>query len=288
MRNNKALTHARHDPGHVLAHGLFRSLASGDYRRLKLDVAYEIGNERLEFGAKEPLGADEMRVLQGLIALAGPKGLILKSDTPSSDARQLFLDLFAPASEFAAATDQPESIVVRESFRRLAREIGMNESGPNITRIRQAIERLFAVTVFIQSGRRRVGCRLLSSYASDEGVGDLYVALNPRLTEAILGHGQHVRIDMEEVRGLRSDPARLMHQRLSGWINPGMRRRVSVETLCSYVWPDAASDQAMRKRRQRVRSALTELRRVGWFVEEQEGVVMLGRPKLRSIGHGTA
>lgn len=280
MRKDKPLTHARHDPGHVLAHGLFRSLASGDYKRLKLDVAYEIGNERLEFGAKEPLGTDEMRVLQGLVALAGPKGLILKADTESSDARQLFLNLFAPASEFVAATDQPESLVVRGSFRRLAREIGMNESGPNITRIRQAIERLFAVTIFIQSGRRRVGCRLISSYASDEGAGDLYVALNPRLTEAILGNGQHVRIDMGEVRGLKSDPARLIHQRLSGWINPGMRRDVGIDTLCSYVWPDEGSDAAMRKRRQRIRSALTELRKVGWFADVQNGVVTLGRPKI--------
>lgn len=282
MRKDKPLTHARHDPGHVLVHGLFRSLASGDYKRLKLDVAYEIGNERLEFGAKEPLGVDEMRVLQGLVALAGPKGLILKADTDtqSPDARQLFLNLFAPASEFVAATDQPESLVVRGSFRRLAREIGMNESGPNITRIRQAIERLFAVTIFIQSARRRVGCRLISSYASDEGVGDLYVAVNPRLTEAILGNGQHVRIDMGEVRGLKSDPARLMHQRLSGWVNPGMRREVSIDTLCSYVWPDAGSDAAMRKRRQRIRSALTELRQVGWSVDAQGRVVTLGRPKI--------
>jgi len=75
-----ALTHARHDPAHVLAPGLFRSLGRGDRARLKLDVTYIHGDDRLEFGGKEPLGVDDMRVLQGLVAMAGPEGLILRDE----------------------------------------------------------------------------------------------------------------------------------------------------------------------------------------------------------------
>ncbi|MET3109463.1 hypothetical protein AAKU58_004320 [Oxalobacteraceae bacterium GrIS 1.18] len=37
------LTHARHDPAHCLAPGLFRSLKRGDRKKLKLDVTYPYG-----------------------------------------------------------------------------------------------------------------------------------------------------------------------------------------------------------------------------------------------------
>ncbi|MBP8151671.1 MAG: replication protein C, partial [Xylophilus sp.] len=63
------LTHARHDPMHCLAPGLFRSLKRGDRKKLKLDVTYRYGdNECARFIDFEPLGADDMRLLQGLVA----------------------------------------------------------------------------------------------------------------------------------------------------------------------------------------------------------------------------
>lgn len=94
--------------------------------------------------------------------------------------------------------------------------------------------------------------RMLSAYASDEGTGDLYVALNPRLTSAVLGNIPYARIELDEARGLDSDPARLIHQRLSAWIDPGTSGVASVETLSRYVWPDPASDSTERKRASRV------------------------------------
>lgn len=51
---------------------------------------------------------------------------------------------------------------------------------------------------------------------------------------------------MAEVRVLQTDPARLMHQRLCGWIDPGKSGRVELDTLCGYVWPDEANAEAMK------------------------------------------
>ena len=57
------LTHARHDPTHCLAPGLFRSLKRGERKRLKLDVTYHYAeNEQARFVGFEPLGADDMRL----------------------------------------------------------------------------------------------------------------------------------------------------------------------------------------------------------------------------------
>jgi len=278
------LTHARHDPAHVLAPGLFRSLGRGDRARLKLDVTYIHGDDRLEFGGKEPLGVDDMRVLQGLVAMAGPEGLILRDEDQTSPAgKQLILDLFTPPAAIADAGKKPDTLVVRDSFRRLAREIGITEGGAALKAIRKSVERLFGVTVFVQSGKRRVGMRLLSAYASDEGTGDLFVALNPRLAGAIFGDHQHVRIELAEVRALGTDPARLIHQRLCGWIDPGKAGRVTIETLAEYVWPEPTEvDRAMKKRRETIRKALAELSAIGWTVTEYgRGKFEIARLKVK-------
>ena len=73
---------------------------------------------------------------------------------------------------------------------------------------------------------------------------------------------------MAEVRALQTDPARLIHQRLCGWIDPGKAGRAELDTLCGYVWPDEANAEAMKKRRQKARKALAELAAVGWKVSE--------------------
>jgi hypothetical protein len=87
---------------------------------------------------------------------------------------------------------------------------------------------------------------------------------------------------MTEVRKLETDPARLMHQRLSGWIDPGKSGKAEINTLCDYVWPDVANDEAMKKRRQAARKALAELVAVGWVVSEYaKGKFEISRPKSR-------
>lgn len=281
------LTHARHDPAHVLAPGLFRSLGPGDRAKMKLDVTYVHGQDQLEFKGHEPLGVDDMRVLQGLVALAGPEGLILRDEDALPDSgRQLILDLFSPPAVIAEAGRKPDTLVVRDSFRRLAREIGMDEGGKGLKAIRTSVERLFGVTVFAQSGKRRVGMRLLSSYASDEGSGDLYVALNPRLAGAIFGDRQHIRIELAEVRALGTDPARLIHQRLCGWVDAGKSGKATIETLAAYVWPVPTEvESTLKKRRATVRKALTELSSIGWTLEEYaRGKMKITRPKQPRSG----
>lgn len=266
------LTHARHDPAHCLAHGLFRSLKRGERKRLKLDVTYTHGVDSIRFRGPEPLGADDLRVLQGLVAMAATQGdegrgvLLGNGKTESEADRQLLnkLDLKGDATEKAA-------MVAKGSFRQLANELGYaGEGGSQFRTIRESIERLWAVSVIVERGGRRQGFRILSQYASSEEYegGLLVVALNPRLAGAVMGERPYTRISMAEVRALQTDPARLMHQRLCGWIDPGKSGRVKLDTLCGYIWPGQASAEAMKKRRQTVRKALEELAAVGWKINE--------------------
>ncbi len=276
-KNKHSLSHVRHDPAHCLAPGLFRALKRGERKRSKLDVTYDYGDgKRIEFSGPEPLGADDLRILQGLVAMAGPNGLVLGPEPKTEGGRQLRLFL-EPKWEAVTA----DAMVVKGSYRALAKEIGAEvDSGGALKHIQDCIERLWKVSIIAQNGRKRQGFRLLSEYASDEADGRLYVALNPLIAQAVMGGGQHVRISMDEVRALDSETARLLHQRLCGWIDPGKTGKASIDTLCGYVWPSEASGSTMRKRRQRVREALPELVALGWTVTEfAAGKYDITRPK---------
>ncbi|HEI4743469.1 TPA: replication protein C, partial [Escherichia coli] len=174
----------------------------------------------------EPLGADDLRILQGLVAMAGPNGLVLGPEPKTEGGRQLRLFL-EPKWEAVTA----DAMVVKGSYRALAKEIGAEvDSGGALKHIQDCIERLWKVSIIAQNGRKRQGFRLLSEYASDEADGRLYVALNPLIAQAVMGGGQHVRISMDEVRALDSETARLLHQRLCGWIDPGKTGKASIDT----------------------------------------------------------
>lgn len=258
------LTHARHDPAHCLAPGLFRSLKRGDRKRFKLDVTYEYGeNESMRFVGFEPLGADDMRLLQGIVALGGPNGILLTPEPETSTGRQLrlFLD---PRFE---AIEQ-DGLVVRESLPKLLRETGLTDSGDNIKALKASLLRMSNVTVLVVKGTRQASFHLMS-HAFDEADGRLWIAINPRIAEAILGRRPYTRIDMAEVRALQTDPARLLHQRLCGWIDSGRTGRIELDTLCSYIWPDGSTNpNTIKTRRQTARRALAELAALGWKLEE--------------------
>jgi hypothetical protein len=122
------------------------------------------------------------------------------------------------------------------------------------------------------------------SYAFDESDGRLFAALNPRIADAVLGRRPHTFIDMSEVRKLETDPARLIHQRLCGWIDPGKLGRAELDTICGYVWPNPSTNGSTIRTRQRVtRQALAELSKLGWKLEEYaKGKWSVCRPRVRS------
>lgn len=257
------LTHARHDPAHCLAPGLFRSLKRGERKKTKLDITYEYGqNESMRFIGFEPLGADDMRLLQGIVAFSGPNGVMLTPKTKSDIGRQLrmFLD-----PKFEAL--EQDALVVRESLTKMLHEIGLTDGMENIKALKASLIRMSNVTVIVKSGTKQASYHLMS-HAFDESDGRLFVALNPRITEAVLGQRKFAMINISEVRKIKSDPARLIHQRLSGWIDPGKKAKIEIDTLCGYVWPDQATENTFKKRKATVRKALSEINDTGWKITE--------------------
>jgi hypothetical protein len=203
-----------------------------------------------------------MRFLQGLIAIGGPEGVFLTPSPTLDIARKLrlFLDPQLDAAD-------KNALVVRSSMNRLLSEIGLVESGENIKALKASLVRMSNITMTITQGTKQASFHLLS-YAFDEADGRLFVALNPRLTEAVIGKKSYTYIPMDEVRAISADPTRLIHQRLCGWIDPGKSGRVEIDTLCGYVWSDKAEGSTMRMRKKAIRDAINELSALGWKITE--------------------
>ena len=254
----------------VIAHApqLFQGLPKGaepTYRRLE----YVVGELTFTFVGPQ-LGAVELRVLQGLVGLAGGRGA-------SRPARGTAL-----REDVEALLEQ--QIVITTSYNDLARTIGYcTDSGSAHRSIREALEKLFTLAVFVgpTSNRRSqdfAAGHLFSRLASRDAGCTLSIEMCPVLASAVLGGpGEYLRVSLDEVRQLKTDVARLLHHRLH-WINTGHQREVGLDKLVGYVWPEPACGVTQRKRRERVREALNELESLGWRVTHCDNVYRIGRP----------
>lgn len=257
------LTHARYDRLHCLTPGLFRSLKRGERKKSKLDISYEHGGENvIRFIGFEPLGADDLRFLQGLVALAGPDSVFLTPTPIAELGKKLRADL---EPKFDA--EKEKTLVVRDSISRVLTEVGLTDGGDNIKAFKASLLRMSNVTVAVKQKTYYATFHLLS-YAFEKKTGQLYVSLNPQVTKAIIGTQQHTHIEMHEVRNLKGDAARLAHQRLCGWIDQGKLGRVTMDTLEEYIWASKTTGSTMRMRRKIIRSAILELKNIGWKVDE--------------------
>ena len=250
------LTHARVDAAVCQAPGLFRSLAPGE-RNGKLDVSYQYNKHtHVRFIGPQALGVTDMRVLQALVASAAVSGhdVYLPATPVSESGRALRGGLNSelatrePGLE-AAEFDLDNAAVAETTYSRLATEIGYKNKRDK-TSIRDSIRRLSGVTIFITVSGKTTGSRLLSSDEKIAVSDSISVAINPRMAAAIFGlKGSHpLRINLAEARALKTDAARLIHQRLS-WINEKDRRQIGMQSLCEYVWPKIESDDELERRK---------------------------------------
>lgn len=276
---------AKFDPVHVTAPQLFVSLSRKNKQRdtEKLLVIYtpvtEAGTATFEFHGPDRLGVDDLQVLQGLIAVGTEQGREIATSRVQK----------SPPKMEGNPVGFPETLVVSSSFSYLARTIGYRapDSGETLRLIRASIERMSKVTVFFRESIDGRAVRLdsfISQYESDLSADGLQVGLNSRMTAAIFAVNrgeQYIKVHLDEVRRLKSDPARLIHHRLH-FLQEGASVKIGLDTLASYVWLPTTSYDAIRKRRAAVSKALDELRSIGWKVvkTESDSVVWVIRPRV--------
>jgi len=244
--------------------GLFRSLRNSDRKKI-LDLTWHspTTDETIQLKSTEQLGANDLRVLQTLVAYSGAKGLLLTSDNPPNKQLPLFND---PKFEYA----QKSTYFVKENMQTILAESGMVKAGNNYKRLKESLKRLGGVMLYRTVGTVEANYPLLR-YAVDESDGRMCVFLNPYSTEVILGRN-FCGVGQTETREL-NDIALLMHWRLCGHLNYGDEKEITMDTLCEYVgWSETDNPNNVKARRHAVRKALKQLVDTGegWTVTPVE------------------
>jgi hypothetical protein len=253
----------KHDKSHCLADGLFKSLPKRE--RPKLDVYHETKDYRVRFVGFEALGADDLRVLQTLVAIASKRNnrMVLTNQPETPIGQELYKLLWIKG-------DHMDSVVIELSVRRILNEMGERVSGKRASLLKNSLLRMSNVTVAVE-GHRHMATFHLLRFALDKHAEGLYIVLNPLIASAVLGKGNgYVHIDMDEVRAIKSDPARLIHQHLCGWLDPGKEGTIGIDQLLVYVWGhhETHDRRILGKRRTRIQQALHEIKALGWDVVE--------------------
>jgi hypothetical protein len=242
-------------------------------------LAHKIGDADVTVMGHWRLGPVALKVLQVLLALAPTSGpgnqtIALNGQVPGiGETGRSHLETLGLEGDAVAL----DSLVVRSSLYEVSKELGYSgssfDSGYQIKVIRRALDHLSGVYVKIvhnDADGTVEGFNLISHHVtSAKKDGGFTVALNPRLAAGILGKRRYSRLEMAEVRALKSDQARLVHHRLCGYIDPGKTRCVTMDTLCGYVWTEQTANlKTLSKRRFKIKAALTELTGLGWSVVE--------------------
>lgn len=282
MPSNTTTTHGRHSRYCCLAKGLFRSLQRGE-RKMPLNIVYEVKPSSFHFKGPQRLGAEDLRVLQGVVALASMQQHPFFPLNPRSEHGKKLANLIK-------ATDNGDGeellyCAAKTTVYRLAAEIGYSEDGGDQRRvIIDALDRMAQVTIVYDDESERYPMDFLG-YHFMKSTGEILIAVNPQIARAIWREDNFVHIDMNEIRCLKSAPARILHQRLCAIVDPGKERPFFIKTLAGYVWPEEAySASTMRTRRATIREVIVEIGTLeGWRVSQMgKNKVVVARRKYRN------
>jgi len=255
--------HARVDPTHCLADGLFRPLFRGKTHN-PLTVRYRYKDYAFHWQAPSPLGINEQSVFLAVLRLAAIKHR--QKIVGDDDDEPRFLEARQALSlELSAA--QSTCIIIETSANELTRVIGREVNGQSGRRITDSLERLAQVKFRIENATQQniFQCNMLSIIADGK---NLLIGINPKLCQSLTTKSQASYIDMREQRAIESDITKRLHVWLSCWVGTsGKKGTVSLDNLIPHVWGDAATGDALHSRRKKLREAIDELGQfAGWSV----------------------
>ena len=258
---------ARHDPALCAMPGLFRYVdeVSREDSSVGMKLTYTAGPLTIQVRSASVLGGDDLAVLQATVALSAIDGEVVSPLGHLGETQQaLVTALIAPADDEHAEQDVVESVLqTAYSDSNMCEILGWPVCGASRARLEAARRNLASVVLLVyltdtpKDWKRFHLTSTVRTNANSRKWVRTHVALNPRLTQIVLGaESRHTRVSLEETRALGTDQlARVLHQRLCAWINDGARGRVTYGTLLEYGWPADKATQTMDlERRERDRA----------------------------------
>lgn len=256
--------HARLDPSHCLADGLFKPLLRGN-NKTELDVRYQYKGYTFHWQGPELLGINEQSVFLAIHRLAATAGPDIRVDCNNIDPNQQEARTRLKLAHEATRSD---CLVIKTSANELTRTTGRKVNGQSAKRIVESLARMADVCFSIYNAENPSSPVFQSQLISVvESERFLDVGINPCLGRAICKEPS-TYVDMREQRALKSDITKRLHVWLSSWASTHENRRdqrISMEKLICHIWGDSATGDALYARRKKLHAAISELNRLtGW------------------------
>ena len=230
----------------------------------------------LELAGPE-LDAGDLGVLLALLALALRAAA---GDEPHLESGHEIKGMLPESGGKPNAAGDEDVLRLQATLAAICREVGRDpEDGRAHAAIRASIKRLQGVVIEARSGDAWASTNLVAGQAG-RGKGAVSIALNYRLTRAVLGTASYGRIRMSVWRRL-SPVGQCLYHWLSCW-RPGSGTcpAIGIDALARHVWADEKQGAAQRERRRLLRAAVAELQAAGsgeWRIAEQAGVMLIER-----------
>lgn len=258
--------HARLDPSHCLADGLFKPLFRGSRTAATLNVEYNFREFVFHWSGPELLSIGDQSVFLAIHRLAAQPGRAERvgpnHDNPIFVATRSMLDMSYQAASL-------ECLVLTASPTEIATTMGIVGNGQALKRIQESLVRLSRVTLDIHRSETPDAIvwqsKLLGTATSNRRI---LVGFNPLLSKATLEGKPATFIDMREQRALKSDTTKRLHVWLSCWlgINHGQQeRKVDMNHLIRHIWGDVSTGETLYSRRTALKIVLSEMNSLtGW------------------------
>ena len=256
--------HARLDPSHCLADGLFKPLLRGR-NDAELDVRYKYKDHTFHWHGPELLGINEQSVFLAIHRLAATAGSTIFIDSDVTDTNQLEA---RTKLKLAYGAEKSACIVIETDANEITRSLGRQVNGQSGKRVIESLARMSAVQFSIYNAAEPASLVFQSQLISVAESGrTLYVGINPCLSKAIR-QKPSTYVDMREQRALSSDISKRLHVWLSSWANTKGKdrdQRIGMDKLICHVWGDSATGDALYTRRKKLLAAISELNALmGW------------------------
>ena len=277
------LDHARVDPSHCLADGLFRPMRRGDQKTASMDIHYRYKEFTFWWRNYQLLDISDQSVFLALHRLAAERGRTERIGPETQD--PTFLTLRSALNMKLDAAEL-QCLAFSTSLNEIAKLIGLTNTGPNLKAIKDSLLRISGVSFVIYKGEDHTSsfwqANLISQLAGTNG--QVVIAVNPLLGKALVGKPSTF-VSMEEQRQLKSDPAKRLHLWLSSWASSTERRRIELDTLIPHVWgnQEVSGSSTHRRRRGILRKALDDIASLnGWTIDtdEKTNMITVQKPEL--------
>ena len=275
--------HARVDPTHCLANGLFRPIQRGKRAETALDIAHPYQEYTFRWQHETAqLCIQDQSVLLAVLYLASVPGRAIAVDANHPDAKmheaRNALGLMLGAANCAC-------LMITTTARELTNTLGLAISGPALSRIKDSLKRLAGVSFSItpKGTDNPIWKSMLVSLVDIDGK-NLLIGISPTLSKSLNDKkAAKTYIDMKEQRILPSDAAKRLHVWLSAWIRPTEKKTIHLDLLVTHVYGDTGTGDTLYTRRNTIKTSLRELdEKTVWTCKPVEGSEMFSikRTKL--------